>query len=146
SGRGMVMSEGAGAVLLQRANGAIKIEKIVAGPNFFRRSEAPAQLRAVISQLKNSVGFCIGSANGTFIDRLLSTVIRERMPTYSPKIGLGESVGASVLWQVIAAAQGLQTGALPGSLGSHSDCSALVLACGLNQQTGGLIVRLSRPR
>ena len=146
SGRGMVMSEGAGAVLLRRASGAIKIEKIVAGPNFFRRSEAPAQLRAVISRLKNSVGFCIGSANGTFIDRLESLAIRERMPTYSPKIALGESVGASVLWQLIAAAQGLQTGALPGSRGSHSDYSALVLACGLNQQTGGLIVRLSRPR
>jgi hypothetical protein len=64
------------------------------------------------------------------------------MPLYSPKIALGESVGASVLWQVIAAAQALKTGTLAGSGKLPVDSRALVLACGLNQQTGGLTLRL----
>src|SRR5205809_2624120 len=41
---GMVMSEGAGAVLVNRDNGTIEIEKIVPGQNFFRRSELAARL------------------------------------------------------------------------------------------------------
>src|SRR5207302_4536262 len=68
-GRGMIMSEGAGAVLLKRSNGGSEIDQIVPGANFFRRSEASARLGMVVARLKNEIGFCIGSANGTFIDR-----------------------------------------------------------------------------
>src|SRR5207249_847307 len=44
SGRGMIMSEGAGALLLERSKGAIEVEQIVPGRNFFRRSEASVRL------------------------------------------------------------------------------------------------------
>jgi 3-oxoacyl-(acyl-carrier-protein) synthase len=141
TGRGMIMSEGAGAVLLKRSNGGSEIDQIVPGANFFRRSEASARLGSVVARLKNEIGFCIGSANGTFIDRAERTAVGDEIPLYSPKIALGESVGASVFWQLITAAKALETGALPGLSKPPVNSHALVLACGLNQQTGGLALR-----
>jgi len=144
-GRGMIMSEGAGAVLLKRSNGGSEIEQIVPGANFFRRLEAPARLGCVVARLENEIGFCVGSANGTFVDRAERAAVGDEMPLYSPKIALGESVGASVFWQLITAAKALETATLPLSLKPSVNSYALVLACGLNQQTGGLTLRLSRP-
>ena len=141
TGRGMIMSEGAGAVLLKRSNRGIEIDQIVPGANFFRRSEASARLGSVVARLKNEIGFCIGSANGTFIDRAERAAVGDELPLYSPKIALGESVGASVFWQLITAAKALETGTLPGSSKPPVNSHALVLACGLNQQTGGLTLR-----
>lgn len=138
--RGMIMSEGAGAVLLDRSNRMIEIEKIFPGRNFFRRSQASALLGCVVSHLKEGTAFCIGSANGTFIDQAERAAVGE-MPLYSPKSVLGDSVGASVLWQLIVAAQALKTGSGPDSLQPKQDSRGLVLACGLNQQTGGLSLR-----
>ena len=145
TGRGMIMSEGAGAVLLKRSNGGIEIDQIVPGANFFRRSEASARLGSVVLRLKNEIGFCVGSGNGTFIDRVERAAVGDELPLYSPKIALGESVGASVFWQLITAVKALETATLPGSSKPLVHSRALVLACGLNQQTGGLTVRLSRP-
>src|SRR5204863_6935813 len=105
TGRGMIMSEGAGAVLLKRSHGGIEIDQIVPGANFFRRSQASARLGMVVARLKNEIGFCIGSANGTFIDRAERVAVANEIPLYSPKIALGESVGASVFWQLITAAK-----------------------------------------
>ena len=141
TGRGMIMSEGAGAVLLKRSNGGSEIDQIVPGANFFRRSEASARLGSVVARLKNEIGFCIGSANGTFIDRAECAAVGDELPLYSPKIALGDSVGASVFWQLITAAKALETGTLPGSSKPPVNSHALVLACGLNQQTGGLTLR-----
>jgi len=141
TGRGMIMSEGAGAVLLKRSHGGIEIDQIVPGANFFRRSQASARLGSVVSRLKNEIGFCVGSANGTFIDRAEHAAVGDELPLYAPKIALGESVGASVFWQLITAANALETGTLPGSSKPPVKSRALVLACGLNQQTGGLTLR-----
>jgi 3-oxoacyl-(acyl-carrier-protein) synthase len=141
TGRGMIMSEGAGAVLLKRSNGGSEIDQIVPGANFFRRSEASARLGSVVARLENEIGFCIGSANGTFIDRAERAAVGDEIPLYSPKIALGESVGASVFWQLITAAKALETGTVPGSSKPPVNSHALVLACGLNQQTGGLTLR-----
>ena len=76
--------------------------------------EAAAELGSVIARLENGIGFGIGSANGTFIDRAERTAVGNELPLYSPKIALGESVGASIFWQLTAAAQALKTGMLPG--------------------------------
>src|SRR5216110_627539 len=81
-GRGMIMSEGAGAVLLKRSNGGSEIDQIVPGANFFRRSEASARLGMVVARLKNEIGFCIGSANGTFIDRAERVAVADEIPLY----------------------------------------------------------------
>jgi 3-oxoacyl-(acyl-carrier-protein) synthase len=154
TGRGMIMSEGAGAVLLEQSDdrrvpfvdavvSAARIEQIVPGKNFFRRSEAAAQLGAIVARLENGIGFGVGSANGTFIDRAERAAIGNKLPLYSPKIALGESVGASIFWQLIVAAQALKSGTLPEILKLPAASRALVLACGLNQQTGGLTLQLS---
>src|SRR2546430_3424207 len=139
--RGMIMSEGAGAVLLKRSEGEMEIDQIVPGANFFRRSEASARLGGVVSRLKNEIGFCVGSGNGTFIDRAERAAVGDEMPVYSPKIALGESVGASVFWQLITAAKALGAGTVAGSSKPPIKSHAMVLACGLNQQTGGLTLR-----
>jgi Beta-ketoacyl synthase, N-terminal domain len=141
SGRGMIMSEGAGALLLKRSDGGIEIDQIVPGANFFRRSEASARLGSVVARLKNEIGFYVGSANGTFIDQAERAAVGGETSLYSPKIALGESVGPSVFWQLITAAKALETGTLPGSSEPPVNLRALVLACGLNQQTGGLTLR-----
>jgi 3-oxoacyl-(acyl-carrier-protein) synthase len=149
SGRGMILSEGAGAVLLERperesVSPAATIEKIIPGKNFYCRSEVVARLGSVAARLENGIGFGVGSANGTFIDRAERAAVGNELPLYSPKIALGESVGASVFWQLIVAAQALKSGMLPGTLKLPAASRAFVLACGLNQQTGGLTLRLSR--
>nr|MDQ6913593.1 hypothetical protein [Verrucomicrobiota bacterium] len=61
--------------------------------------------------------------------------------TYSIKSALGESVGASALWQVICAAEALKTRRLPGTKDFHAE-RAIVCACGLNQQAAGLALAL----
>ena len=141
TGRGMIMSEGAGAVLLKRSEGEMEIDQIAPGANFFRRSEASERLGSVVSRLKDEIGFCVGSGNGTFIDRAERAALGDEMPVYSPKSALGESVGASVFWQLITAAKALEAGTLPGSSKPPINSHAMVLACGLNQQTGGLTLR-----
>jgi 3-oxoacyl-(acyl-carrier-protein) synthase len=72
---------------------------------------------------------------------------------YTAKPAMGESVGASGLWQVILGAQALRYGELPPVL--HADPAvslrvslsripvakarrAIVLSCGVNQQVAGL--------
>ncbi len=145
--RGMILSEGAGAVLVER-RGSPQIETIDAGTNFQRQKEAAACVGEVFSRLgANDHDFIIASANGTFVDRAESAVVRQRCPrarVYSPKISLGESVGASSLWQVICAAQALRMQQLPPmphpgeSPASVPASRAIVSVCGLNQQVAGL--------
>ena len=68
---------------------------------------------------------------------------------YSPKPALGESVGASAIWQVVVAVKALEEKRLPPMLHAHADTGlrfgtteiglgAIVLSCGLNQQAAGL--------
>ncbi len=142
SRRGMILGEGAGAVLLRNSGGDLEIDEIDPGSNFFRRAEIPKKLCRVVSRLGDKFGFCIGSANGTFVDAAERLAISDTIPLYSPKVALGESVGASVMWQVAAAAEALRTRKLPNSAGPISE-HALVLACGVNQQLGGLTLRLT---
>jgi 3-oxoacyl-(acyl-carrier-protein) synthase len=139
SGHGMIVSEGAGAVLLSRNPGGCEIEKVDPGSNFFRRTEATGKLRRTLERLGvETASFCIGSANGTFVDAAERRALGENVPAYFPKLTMGDSIGASVLWQLIAAVQALRTGRLPGSVDPVRGQRALVLACGVNQQIGGL--------
>jgi 3-oxoacyl-(acyl-carrier-protein) synthase len=150
-----ILSEGAGAVLLGRT-GPVQIEKISAGTNFTDRRELPAAVENVFAELCSSPPELIAhgvadpplvavSANGTFIDSAEQAAIRKHTPeasVYAVKRQLGESVGASSLWQTIAAAQALITKQLPGGAKIEAVQSALVSTCGLNLQVAGL--RLSK--
>jgi 3-oxoacyl-(acyl-carrier-protein) synthase len=144
--RGTILSEGAGAILLSMEGRAparpMSIEKISSGTNFVHQREAIAAAEKVFAELSAPPPDLVSaSANGTFIDRAERAAIDKHSPStrvYAVKRALGESVGASSLWQTIAAAQILQTQPSARSTGSGRQQSAVVLGCGLNQQVAGL--------
>ena len=102
----------------------------------------------------------ISSANGTFIDQAEQGALEQVIPdaiTYAAKPALGESVGASGLWQVILGAQALRHGELPPVLYADPAISlrlarsrmavagsrrAVILSSGVNQQVAGLRLAL----
>ena len=150
--RGMILSEGAGAVLLSR-EGAVEIDAIHAGGNFSHRHEANEILRRIVHELAAERACVIASANGTFVDLAEREAIKREQPKatlYSLKAALGESVGASGIWQMIAGAQALRSKRLPEIAHSNPNAGlnfptsdefsyrkAIVLSCGLNQQAAG---------
>jgi 3-oxoacyl-(acyl-carrier-protein) synthase len=154
--RGMILTEGAGAIVLAR-KGAVVVDAIHAGTNFSRQKAAADSIAHILRGLAaKRAEVLISSANGTFIDLAEHAAAQREMPeaiVYSPKPALGESVGASAIWQTIIGAQSLGTKKLapllhlgPKVEGHFSrdlpmDISAnaaIVLNCGLNQQVAGL--------
>jgi hypothetical protein len=139
--RGTILSEGAGAILLARS-GPVQIEKIAGGTNFRKQREAAAGVDAVFSELCTMPPDLVAaSANGTFIDAAEQDAIRKHSPKakiYAVKGSLGESVGASSLWQTICGTQALSSQRVPGSTGPIPLQTAVVSTCGLNQQVAGL--------
>ena len=154
--RGMILSEGAGAIVLGR-EGFVTIERAHPGGYFNTRSEAETVLRRILCDLAQiEIDFVISSANGTFVDHAESQALENVLPNsvvYTGKPALGESVGAAGLWQIIFAAQALRSKEIPPVL--HADHGArlrlslsrmpvasarraIVLSCGLNQQAAGL--------
>jgi 3-oxoacyl-(acyl-carrier-protein) synthase len=154
--RGTILSEGAGALLLGR-DGDIRLEKTVAGTNFYRQREAGEALRKIFEELADAeVDLVVASANGTFIDAAEQGAVLRSCPdvrVYAVKGALGESVGASSLWQTICGAQCLRTQLIPpNSLAVNvpqlqsgprqgTDARlrrAIISVCGMNQQVAGL--------
>ena len=154
--RGMVLSEGAGAILLAR-EGTIIIERAHPGGCYGRRGKAEEILKGILRDLSQvEIDFVISSANGTFIDQAEQGALEQVIPNaiiYAAKPALGESVGASGLWQVILGAQALLHRELPPVL--HADLAtslrlslsrmavpgagrAIILSSGVNQQIAGL--------
>ena len=169
--RGMILSEGAGAIVLARLSrgiaaetegGSITIERAHPGGCYGKRAEAKEILMRMVRDLSSETeaDFVISSANGTFIDQAEQGALEQVIPniiTYTAKPALGESVGASGLWQVILGAQALRHGELPPVLHADPDISlrlslsrtsvagarrAIILNSGVNQQVAGL--RLAR--
>lgn len=157
--RGMILSEGAGAVLLDRT-GAVGIEQIDAGCNFHQQRHAAACVEEVFRRLgARADDLVVASANGTFVDEAeRGAILRHcaEATIYAPKAALGEAVGAAAIWQVICAAQALSTAAVPPTLHLPADDSlhvstrahpgqpwprAIVPTCGMNQQVAGLSLR-----
>jgi 3-oxoacyl-(acyl-carrier-protein) synthase len=142
---GTILSEGAGAILLARS-GPIQVDQIAGGTNFSKQLKARAGVDKVFAELCAAPpDLVFASANGTFIDDAERTAILKhsaQAQVYSVKQALGEGVGASSLWQTIAAGQALITQKLPGSTKANPFRTALVSTCGLNQQVAGL--RISR--
>jgi len=153
--RGTILSEGAGAVLLSRS-GAIRLEKIVAGTNFRKQSEAGDSVEKIFAALcEGEIDLVVASANGTFIDAAEHAAVLRNCPSakvLAMKSALGESVGASSLWQTICGAQALGTQLVPPDLLLPEEDGARILTrpsngqlrravvsvCGLNQQVAGL--------
>jgi 3-oxoacyl-(acyl-carrier-protein) synthase len=158
--KGMILSEGAGAVLLGK-EGAVQIEKIAAGTNFQRQRDAATEVKRVFAALAaNKIDLVLASANGTFIDQAEREATVKYCPgawIYTMKPALGESVGASGLWQIIGGARALTSQMLPPVLHTvHENQrrltqapdkplqlqNAIVSTCGLNQQVAGLRLAL----
>ncbi len=153
--RGMILSEGAGAVLLGR-DGLVEIEKIAGGTNFGKQREAGAAVEKVFSELGGETDLVVASANGTFVDEAERTALLRHCPNakvYAMKGSLGESVGASSLWQTICGVQSLRTQFVPpvpllpmtnglpppaSPTGREQLRRAVISVCGLNQQVAGL--------
>ncbi len=154
--RGMILSEGAGAILLRR-DGPIIIEGTHAGGNYRKRAEAEELMKRILCDLsRTKIDFVISSANGTFIDKAESRVLQQVIPdafVYTAKPALGESVGAAGLWQIILGGQALRCGELPPLLHARRTIPlrisparvsvaaagrAIVLGSGVNQQVAGL--------
>lgn len=153
--KGTIPSEGAGAILLSR-NGSIQIEKIAAGTNFRRQNEAGDAVEKIFAELcQGETDLVVASANGTFIDAAEAAAVARNCPSapvLAIKGALGESVGASSLWQTICGVHSLRTQLVPANLlrggkteGRVSTQSnnrplqrAVVSVCGLNQQVAGL--------
>lgn len=156
--RGMILSEGAGALVVDRT-GAIELTNVDAGCNFARQRDAARCVEQVLAKLEpRTDDVVIASANGTFVDNAERAAIARHAPgarVFAPKGQLGESVGAASLWATICAAQMLKTQRLPAStriLSEHGVSSAndttnrvgraIVSACGQNQQVAGLALAL----
>ncbi|MGI8889494.1 MAG: beta-ketoacyl synthase N-terminal-like domain-containing protein [Chthoniobacterales bacterium] len=152
--RGMILSEGAGAVLVTR-EGNIGLEKVHAGCNFFRQSELVRRLEEICRELPGPADVLVASANGTFIDAAERAAVSKFFPdasVYTAKPALGEGVAAGTLWQVICAAQALKEQQLPPVLQAPANAGlttsrapendswqrAIVTTCGLNQQVAAL--------
>jgi 3-oxoacyl-(acyl-carrier-protein) synthase len=142
--RGTILSEGAGAVVVAK-EGFAQIDAINSGGNFSNRREAVEIVRRILHELSSDGACVIGSANGTFVDLAERAAGKSELPeaiSYSLKPALGESVGASAMWQIVGAAEALRTRSLPKmSAREKAEIScekAIVLSCGLNQQAAGL--------
>jgi 3-oxoacyl-(acyl-carrier-protein) synthase len=150
--RGMIVSEGAGAILLART-GRVQIERTAAGSNFQKQRDAAACVDKVFAELCTPPPDIVAaSANGTFIDEAERAAIIAHCPkakVYAVKGALGDSIGASSLWQAICAAQSLIVGRVPAiqsaSTANEGLRSAVVSTCGLNQQVAGLRLTFSPP-
>jgi len=168
--RGMILSEGAGAIVLARlphrsaaqaGEGPITIECAHPGGCYRKRAQAEEILKRIVRDLSQvEVDFVISSANGTFIDQAEQGALEQVIPdavTYAAKPALGESVGASGLWQVILGVQALRHRELPPVLHADSAVSlrlarsrmtvagarrAIILNSGVNQQVAGLRLAL----
>jgi 3-oxoacyl-(acyl-carrier-protein) synthase len=159
--RGTILSEGAGAVVLSRS-GDIRLEQIAAGTNFRKQREASDSVEKIFAELcADEIDLVVASANGTFIDAAEEDAVRRNCPNakvYALKRALGESVGASSLWQTICGAQCLRTRMVPpsssqvpspaatnpaGPKSNGQPRRAIVSVCGLNQQVAGLRLSMS---
>jgi 3-oxoacyl-(acyl-carrier-protein) synthase len=154
--RGMIPSEGAGAILLARG-GSVRIEKTHPAICYKNRRELPQKAETLLRDMDaSSAAAIVSSANGTFIDAAEAAAIRNvarAAPSYTAAPSLGEGIGAGGLWQVIIAAQAAGERRLPSMqniavdalfhptrppAGSLEKNGIVVLSCGLNQQLSAL--------
>lgn len=148
SNKGMLLAEGAGALVVGRATQAAgEITLKVATHSYETQPQAAAALGRALAGLPGAAeaALVIGSANGTWIDRAETVGLEAAhavAPRYAPKCLLGDALGAGALEQVIFGALALQKGIAPGPDGAPlaAGGSVLVTSIGLNQQVGGAVM------
>jgi len=133
---GAVLAEGAAAVVLAR-EGVVRVD-VPAGRSFLAKREAAKAMVAALRDLPGGeVDWIVDGCNGTWVDGVIRDAVREVFPGtvsgISPRVLLGEAVGASALLQVVLGAWAVRGGDAK---------RALIAALGWNQQAAGAVVRL----
>ncbi len=163
SPRGMILSEGAGALLLAR-QGDVRIKATHPGGFYNDRRHLADVAEAILRDIHaSSASLIVASANGTFIDAAESAALQRFVPkaqVYTATPALGEGVGVGGLWQAIVAVQTLRTKTVPPLLhaplhppftpsgpcaGPPTGDETVVLSCGLNQQVSALSLTTQPP-
>jgi 3-oxoacyl-(acyl-carrier-protein) synthase len=131
SGGGTLLAEGAAAIVLGQAGGAAKIATSE-GSSVLNRGAASAALHTAISQLGDaSADWIVDGANGTSLDSAFASNRRTER-RFSPKMWVGEAIGASALQQIVIAGE---------LLARTGTSTALVPALGWNQQASAALVQ-----
>ncbi len=147
SNRGMILAEGAGALVIGRATGAsgeITVSAIT--DSYECQKTASAALQRTLNRLPHpaEAAWVVGSGNGTWVDRAEASALDAvgvcNAPRFFPRCQLGDALGASALMQVILGVLALRNGAAPFA---HGNGPVLVTALGLNQQAGAALLKRS---
>lgn len=133
--RSLVPSEGAGAIYLERGDGPAVIEALPDPVSFTGRSRAEAALRirGSLSPIDDGSTLLVDSRSGIrSFDEAEAAMWRGwKGPAWSPKKLLGDSMGATAAFQVVAAVESLKSGSLKqavvSSVGWNQQCAAMVL-------------------
>lgn len=133
---GALLSEGAAAVLLS-SSGPVRAHPVAEHP-FTTRGEARECMRSAVREACGStpVDFVVDGANGTWVDPLLASSVSADLlagagETLSPKLQLGEAIGAGALLQVVLAVEALK---------QRDAKRALVAALGWNEEAAAVVV------
>ena len=156
---GAILGEGAAALLLAREGPGIELRAVHPGAPFATRAEAGAAVDRVLAELAphGPIDCIVGSANGSFTDRLEAEALRRHFPAdaaHLPKARLGRNARRGALLQVVVAAQALARRTAPvreagsgarrawcASRGAASLCArAWCWPPGLNQQASGAVL------
>lgn len=136
--RALIPAEGAGAVYLEPADGPVRIDRLPDPVPFqaLPRAAAALELRQRLAAPDDGATILLDSACG--VPRVDAAEQRAwsgwQGPRCSPKLVLGDTIGAAAALQVVAASEILRSGA-------HS--IAVVSATGSNQQAAGVVLRRS---
>ncbi len=128
------LSEGAAALVLSRGSAGRAIRQIQSGQCYTSRSDAARKFHWMIEGLPtDEVDLIVGDSAGTR-EWIEQSYFRQKLPAAAqiqPKFTLGESQSSSTLQHIIAAVLALNEGQAR---------SALVTACGFNQQMAALVL------
>jgi hypothetical protein len=131
-----VPSEGAGAIYLEAGPGNVRLHHLPdPAPYPFRgRANAMRDIRKTLSAEDEGHTLLVDSRAGvTRFDRAETQAwIDWAGPRWSPKLVLGESMGAACALQVVAAVEGVKSGDFK---------QAIVSSAGSNQQAAGMVLR-----
>jgi 3-oxoacyl-(acyl-carrier-protein) synthase len=136
--RNHVPSEGAGAIYLEAGPGPVRIHHLPEPvPYPFRgRVNAACDIRRMLSPDDDGQTLLVDSRAGVRrFDRPETLAWSDWSgPRWSPKLVLGESMGAACALQVVAAVEALKSGTCK---------QAVVTSAGSNQQVAGMVLRSS---
>jgi hypothetical protein len=132
----LVPAEGAAAILLEKAPGHPQILHLPTPISLAHRTrhQAACEIRTALNHQDDGKTLLIDGLTGIpHIDNAESLAWQNwRGPRLSPAIPLGQSMGASVAWQVVTATALLHT---------HQTHQAIISALGTNQQATTLLLQ-----